>query len=162
MEKKYASLAEASAVWLCFDKLEEADWSGRLYTRYKAEPAGFDSIKKLLDLLEQFYDRIGYPQAAVQGRSFREGEHGRKDPAAGCQKGQKARRVEVMEREEMEKLHGEKATFIVRIQYRQNATWQGQVTWAEENKTMNFRSALELIRLIDSTAEVKKAAADGE
>ena len=104
----------------------------------------------------------GYPQAAVQGRSFREGEHGRKDPAAGRQKGQKARRVEVMEREEMEKLHGEKATFIVRIQYRQNATWQGQVTWAEENKTMNFRSALELIRLIDSTAEAKKAAADGE
>ena len=139
MEKKYASLAEASAVWLCFDKLEEADWSGRLYTRYKAEPAGFDSIKKLLDL-----------------------ERGRKDPAAGRQKGQKARRVEVMEREEMEKLHGEKATFIVRIQYRQNATWQGQVTWAEENKTMNFRSALELIRLIDSTAEAKKAAADGE
>ena len=57
-----------------------------------------------------------------------------------------------MSGEEMERLHGEKATFVVRIQYRQNATWQGQVTWAEKNKTMSFRSALELLKLIDSTA----------
>ena len=47
------------------------------------------------------------------------------------------------------------ATFIVRIQYRQNASWQGQVTWAEENKTASFRSALELLKLIDSTEAVQ-------
>ena len=28
-------------------------------------------------------------------------------------------------------------------------TWQGQVTWAEKNKTVSFRSALELMRLLD-------------
>lgn len=157
MEKTYASLAVASTVRLCFDRLREEDWSGRLYTRYKGEPADFDSVKKLLKLLEEFYDRIDYPQAAVQSRSFQNQEESIQHTAPGRQKGQKARRVEVMEWEEMEKLHGEKATFIVRIQYRQNATWQGQVTWAEENKTMNFRSALELIRLIDSTAESAEA-----
>ncbi|KUJ24914.1 hypothetical protein AR437_03050 [Christensenella hongkongensis] len=49
---------------------------------------------------------------------------------------------------------GKKATFIVQIQYRQNATWQGQVVWSEKNEKKKFRSALELIKLIDSaTAE---------
>ena len=60
-------------------------------------------------------------------------------------------RIAVVSREEMNEKHGERATFVVRIQYRQNATWQGQVTWAEKQQTMQFRSALELLKLIDST-----------
>lgn len=48
---------------------------------------------------------------------------------------------------------GEKATFVVQIQYRQNATWQGRVVWAEKNEAKQFRSALELIKLIDSALE---------
>ncbi|MBQ4577883.1 MAG: hypothetical protein IJA84_02365 [Clostridia bacterium] len=42
-------------------------------------------------------------------------------------------------------------SFIVNILQQQNASWQGTVTWVDENKTQSFRSALELIRLIDST-----------
>ena len=30
-----------------------------------------------------------------------------------------------------------------------NASWQGQVTWADKNITKNFRSTLELIKLMD-------------
>jgi len=41
--------------------------------------------------------------------------------------------------------------FIVSIAYQQNSTWQGTVTWINKNKKENFRSALELIRMIDST-----------
>ncbi|MBE5893900.1 MAG: hypothetical protein E7286_11105 [Lachnospiraceae bacterium] len=51
----------------------------------------------------------------------------------------------------MNNKNGDKGTFLVRIQYRQNASWQGHVTWVEENKTVPFRSALELLKLIDST-----------
>ena len=40
-------------------------------------------------------------------------------------------------------------TFLVKIVNSQNATWQGSVTWVEEQKTQNFRSALELLKLID-------------
>ena len=48
--------------------------------------------------------------------------------------------------------HGEgrkKNTFIVKIEYCQHETWQGQVIWAEEDKSQRFRSALELIKLMD-------------
>ncbi len=42
-----------------------------------------------------------------------------------------------------------KGTFVVKIEYCQHGTWQGKVIWAEENRTERFRSALELLRLMD-------------
>lgn len=44
----------------------------------------------------------------------------------------------------------ENKTFIVEIKNNQHNTWQGTIKWIEENKQKSFRSALELIRLIDS------------
>ena len=44
----------------------------------------------------------------------------------------------------------ENKTFIVEIKNNQHNTWQGPIKWIEENKQESFRSALELIRLIDS------------
>lgn len=41
-------------------------------------------------------------------------------------------------------------TFIVEVKSTQHNTWQGVVSWVEENKKENFRSALELIKLLDS------------
>ncbi|MCI8402048.1 MAG: hypothetical protein HFI38_08205 [Lachnospiraceae bacterium] len=58
-----------------------------------------------------------------------------------------------MNEDGIEKKYDNKATFLVHIQYRNNATWQGQVTWVDKKKTMSFRSALELLKLIDSTGE---------
>lgn len=47
-------------------------------------------------------------------------------------------------------------TFILKILNRQNSTWQGSVTWVEEGKTQNFRSALELLKLIDGALDEKQ------
>ena len=44
-------------------------------------------------------------------------------------------------------------TFIVKILNKQNSTWQGSVTWVEEQRTQNFRSALELLKLIDGALD---------
>jgi len=49
-----------------------------------------------------------------------------------------------------------KQSFLVEILYQQNATWQGTIKWINEGKSQNFRSALELLRLIDSTMENEK------
>ena len=53
----------------------------------------------------------------------------------------------------------QKGTFIVKINHTDNASWQGQVTWADKNITKNFRSTLELIKLMDgaiTSEETKK------
>lgn len=40
-------------------------------------------------------------------------------------------------------------TFIIKVLDQQNATWQGSVTWVDEQQEQYFRSALELLKLID-------------
>ena len=47
-------------------------------------------------------------------------------------------------------------TFVVHVKHCENATWQGEVTWAEENRKKQFRSALELIKLIDSALNMEE------
>ena len=54
-----------------------------------------------------------------------------------------------MEKDSILKKHGDNGTFVVRIKYCQNYSWQGVVTWAEKQKTVPFRPALELVHLID-------------
>ena len=44
-------------------------------------------------------------------------------------------------------------TFIVKVLDQQNATWQGSVTWVDEHREQYFRSALELLKLIDGALE---------
>ena len=39
-------------------------------------------------------------------------------------------------------------TFIIKIMNQQNSTWQGSVTWVDEQREQYFRSALELLKLV--------------
>lgn len=45
-----------------------------------------------------------------------------------------------------------KQTFIVKITDCQNGTWQGKIVWAEANRTIHFRSMMEMLRLMDEAA----------
>lgn len=49
----------------------------------------------------------------------------------------------------------ELGTFVVHVQHYENATWQGEVVWAEQKRTEKFRSALELLKLMDSALETR-------
>lgn len=40
--------------------------------------------------------------------------------------------------------------FLLHIRYRQNATWQGDVRWLNKRKTFSFRSALELLMVLET------------
>ena len=42
-----------------------------------------------------------------------------------------------------------KGTFEVSVKFMQNATWQGQIHWIEKNQKQNFRSVLEMLKLMD-------------
>ena len=151
----YVSPAVASAVWIGIDQYNGSDWNGKIYTRLNKEAINFRNIGEMLDVLESIWNTIGYPQEAMINRRFLEQEKltAKKEFIRVSYFDDRTKdkiKVELSEAD-MEKRRGEQDTFIVRIQYRQNATWQGHVTWVDENKTVPFRSALELIKLIDST-----------
>ena len=42
------------------------------------------------------------------------------------------------------------ATFQLSVLFRQNASWQGSLTWLERAEEARFRSVLELVGLLDS------------
>lgn len=42
------------------------------------------------------------------------------------------------------------ASFQITVLFRQNATWQGNILWLEGQKEAQFRSVLELVKLLDS------------
>ena len=51
--------------------------------------------------------------------------------------------------DEFLKNKGKIATFFVRVQSRQNSTWQGVFWWAEKDTETEFVSALDVLKLID-------------
>lgn len=57
-----------------------------------------------------------------------------------------------MEKENKQNIR-KNSTFIVEIKDVQYNTWQGNISWVEGKKKEQFRSALEMIKLIDSAIE---------
>ena len=55
----------------------------------------------------------------------------------------------MQETKEKQNTNTSENSFLVSIKYRQNSSWQGTVQWVETGKIQNFKSCLELVRLID-------------
>lgn len=49
-------------------------------------------------------------------------------------------------------------TFVVRVEERERDSWQGEVTWTETNLKQYFRSALELLHLMEGAMCAGEAA----
>lgn len=54
----------------------------------------------------------------------------------------------------------EGTVFFMRIQYRQNASWQGTLHWLDKSQTVCFRSALEMGMLIEEAMKQTKGQGD--
>lgn len=50
----------------------------------------------------------------------------------------------------------DEASFLIQVKFQRNSTWQGSIKWIEENKTQNFRSVLEMIKLMDDSLQQDK------
>ena len=152
MEEERAGVGfdRQNIVNLCIDSCDEKEQRGRLYHQYRSGASSFFSLFEAFAKMEQLYDELEFPQASTRYRSFRN------DPVGGRmgQRGlsgsgwKKRRKMEILDKTLEER--GECATFVVRVMYRQNTSWQGEVTWVEKQKKERFRSALELVRLLDS------------
>jgi hypothetical protein len=111
----------------------------------------FSGVTDFLLKIEGIYNKCKFPQATHSERSF-------------FPKNQKIKelfpetevKLEVDgNNDNVKKINGgHKATFIIKILYRQNATWQGNIQWLEENKSQNFRSDLEMLKLIDEALKI--------
>ena len=121
---------------ICVDAYENRQWTGRLFHCSFERHKCFENLMQLLLLIEQTVEENDYPSSTTQKRVFRKNEPGFMPPVC-CDTNEDK---------------GKLATFRVRILFRQNASWQGTVAWEEGGCEETFRSALELIMLMDNAA----------
>ena len=95
----------------------------------------FDNLSQFLIIMDNLCDEINYPQRTNDCRSF--------DALIPT-----AKKYDVPA--DPKDRPAPMATFKLSILFRQNSSWQGSVLWLEEDSEAQFRSALELVKLIDS------------
>ena len=114
---------------ICVDEIRNGELSGRLYHCY-------------IELAENLFDQIKFPQASTQMRTFTEKSQKTVQPP---EKKKSA--------EELEKERGKKGTMLLYVQYRQRSTWQGMVKWVEGDQEWKFFSELELFKIINQAIQ---------
>ncbi len=161
MEGSQIYIGTPCGLVVCVDRAAGQRLSGRYYHCYSRKGAAFGSLEELVFGMEDFFDGLKYPYPAQRRRGFwgagitaaGKGAAAGRDPVR--QRGEEWRKV--MEEEELLRRHGDLGTFIVRVQHRQNSSWQGRITWADQNKTVNFRSIWEMVRLIGDALDTAGA-----
>lgn len=158
-EERVVEMAEAgryigtpNGIVLCADRNDNGILTGRLYHGYSTEAIPFRGYEDVIRTAEALFDALGFPHKATSDRNIY-GQARRDKKKEGMTK--------VMEDDRLLEQHGDMGTFVIRVQHRQHSSWQGMVTYLDKDKTVYFRSALELMKIIDSTldeAEQKGAA----
>ena len=103
----------------------------------------FSSVLELVFLIEEKLEQIGAPKPAMEIRSW-PGYH----PAP-----KEAIQLSDHPVEEIGRSKVGGSEFMVRILFRQNATWQGEVHWLEADQKRHFRSFLELLVLLQEAMD---------
>jgi hypothetical protein len=127
-----------SKIYIYIDSNSLYSLNGRIYNISCKDAILFTGLHELLMKMEEIFDRLSMPQEVFQLRSFKQMKKPTKES------------VSFMGDMEISLEHEQKATFIIHIKFRQNATWQGTIKWVEENKKQDFRSELEMIKLMDN------------
>lgn len=160
MKVKQSDLStNAAMVMLRFNgENPERPW-GELFNMYEQDPIPCENAGDFLLQLDALYDKLNFPMATMEKRSFFQGET---KPSPACEDGDRcdssyqqmhdanAFNIYATRRTAYPK-RGEDscATFYIHTIFRRNASWQGRVLWSETERECYFRSALELLHLID-------------
>ena len=114
------------------DSYEDSVLKGRIYNPYLSAPVHFSSAIEMVKEIEKLLDDMKFPQAFHSMRRFEPGL------------------LDLQEEPETENENGKVGTFRIRIMFRQNSSWQGNITWLDGKMEESFRSVLELLILMDS------------
>ena len=117
---------------VCVDEKADGKFCGRLYNPYREDGIAFSGVMEFLIRMDELLDQMQFPQPFTKMRSFSgaPGQSAVPPQAASVQP-------------------GAVATFYLRVLFRQNASWQGTIRWAENKQEVPFRSVLELLLMMD-------------
>lgn len=157
--------SNTSTITVYVDQYDKINFSGRVYIEALNSTFVFCGVCSLLKQLDSIYNCLNFPLATHPIRSFSgvKVKGGKWDSSKYIKKikdREESGGTYQMEQKEIKLEAAGKGTFIIRVLYRQNATWQGNIQWIEGKKSQNFRSELELIKLIDDAITSEGEAED--
>lgn len=153
MERDDCKMYAPNLICICVDQAQRGDYTGKLWNQYEDDFLDYRDSVDMVQKMDRFYDQWDFPQRTTDVRTFKKGK-GRKT-AARISPVRGRRERPHMNSDRVWEKRGDEGTFIVHVKYRQNSTWQGEVVWVENNERQYFRSALELLKLIDGAMEQK-------
>lgn len=118
---------------VCIDSYQDGVLKGRLFNPYLSGAVQFESLMQFILRMEGLLDGMHFPQPFDETRTF--APVSAQPPAV---------------RPDQAEPEGKLATFLVKVIFRQNASWQGSVIWKEQRREESFRSVLELLLLMHS------------
>ena len=118
---------------------------GELFSRYLDKPFEFTSLVSMIEKMEEIFDSKRYPEKFMIPRTFGVAKQSKQASGESDSEAMKESIDTVMNAA----TGGSKCTFEISVRFRQNATWQGQILWVEKDLKQNFRSVLEMLKLMD-------------
>lgn len=140
----------ATNILICVDDYGDGVLGGILYNQYIPKPIAFQGIVQLTGEMDKIFDMLSFPRASFAKRTF----YNKKPEKDLFQQGGSVARNRRICTQDMLDQKGARGTFWVKVLFRQHASWQGTILWADKNKKQYFRSALEMIKLMDEALGV--------
>jgi hypothetical protein len=135
---------------------------GLLTNAYVKSPVPCSDLGDAMIKADGIYDELDYPEAYFCRRSFFiKPEPRRRENADAAEPGRLGPRKKYRSLAACTIHESCAATFIIETVFRRNASWQGRVIWQEKKRTCYYRSALELMRIIDEAVRSAESP-DGE
>ena len=134
---------------ICIDRAQQGELQGRIYQCYQKDPIPFTTVVEMIRESEKFFDAIAFPQASTRTRSL-------VDQEINTSMQPTVRPKRVVDPLEVMANQGEIGTFITNVRFRQNAEWQGELLWVEQDEKTFFSNTLEMIKKIDKALQNKE------
>ena len=150
MSQSQLYIGTQNGVIVCVDGRIGNCISGRFYHSYSKEAGSFSDLGDLLFQMEHLFNELRFPYPSTNERRFI--DTGAAALAASAPHAEE-KRNKIMKDEQLLGQHGDLGSFIVRVQHRQNSSWQGRITWMEKNQTVYFRSVWEMMKLIENAID---------
>lgn len=142
ISEKYYPL---NAFRICADRIGE-DVEGRVFSPLQAESIAFCGMGELLVKMDELFDRVGYPQAFQDRRTF-ETTGERVNLYRGIPESEQ-KPIDIISQS------GKVKTFDIIVNSRKNASWQGSVYMSDGTFVNDFNGEIEMMAgIINHTKE---------
>lgn len=120
--------------------------AGKIYNPHCSDGKCFQNLTQMILLINDLLGEVKYPQNTVEFRSFNRNSESDKTKISTIN----INNEDISEESDV-------STFKLNIMFRQNADWQGEISWVDTNTGKSFKSVLELITILDEELKGKKA-----